>query len=789
MDDPPTLDIMADEPAPSSAEEKHWMEMWKVAKAELKAAQEELRGEVDEEVRAELMADIEGLEKRMGEWAQLLGMDEASVDGNVSSQPSTQTSRTDANSFVAESRHGASSTSGSPRRGKRDKDPRSQRQEASTRCASSAAAAGNPPSSGGSDGMLPQKRNENPQPSPTKGARRQKAKTGLERGDGGDRRGETERLGSGGEVTPRRSPTTTIAAGNGGAEPSAHRPTRLTDRPSFNNDPSGESGAGGVGGSDVPSGDDNVPPPPEDTTSASASSAAAHTATTTETAPNSNPNSAGTSGVDGSGGSAGAPPPPEDTAGGAPSGAPAGAPSEIASNANTADAAPSNNSPVGANSTGEAGKKKPALSGEQLTPWSRKDTFGKLASGENYYEADEMEAFEEAFMKETQQQFRSVTKGDGKQLRLTGGKIVSIGTADNSNASLAINLDLLSRLHWEDTTQHDGESGAHFRVFIARENNDARWKYKQTVFRAQQKMGLGVERRVFGGREFFGLYATMMPNSVHRSIIAGDRPLSSIEDLFASGEGGFAMKFEGVPAPKAVMHFQWRDMVDSADDLLIFGAKKGTARSYGGLFRFKSNSSYLHHIYRQLADEARGDVSAAHAVSSVYFQKRMAVSETERETQAKKYVGAVSKDEMTFLGPEKTEFFDEIDDTFEKALKKSMISFQDYSETIVELGAIAAFVAKCQILFPGLWLCEYCCRCMCCIESISHLRSVSLTGRSTLYAEEYPAQPPTGPRVDPGEASSSLLHHPGAGEDGRSAAADLLVAGFVLCHVRLGRQE
>lgn len=55
-------------------QEQHWMAMWKDARAELKALREELRGETEEDVRAELLADIEGLRKRKGDWAQLLGL-------------------------------------------------------------------------------------------------------------------------------------------------------------------------------------------------------------------------------------------------------------------------------------------------------------------------------------------------------------------------------------------------------------------------------------------------------------------------------------------------------------------------------------------------------------------------------------------------------------------------------------------------------------------------------------------------------------------------------------------
>ena len=57
-----------------TTDEKHWMEMWKEAKNELKQLREDLRNEADEDVRVEMMADIEGLKKRKDDWAKLLGL-------------------------------------------------------------------------------------------------------------------------------------------------------------------------------------------------------------------------------------------------------------------------------------------------------------------------------------------------------------------------------------------------------------------------------------------------------------------------------------------------------------------------------------------------------------------------------------------------------------------------------------------------------------------------------------------------------------------------------------------
>lgn len=64
-------------------QERHWMEMWKDAKNELKHLRQDLKVEADEEVRGELIADIDGLKKRKGDWAKLLGLNDMSHDHSI----------------------------------------------------------------------------------------------------------------------------------------------------------------------------------------------------------------------------------------------------------------------------------------------------------------------------------------------------------------------------------------------------------------------------------------------------------------------------------------------------------------------------------------------------------------------------------------------------------------------------------------------------------------------------------------------------------------------------------
>ncbi|KAL7547587.1 hypothetical protein ACHAWF_010877 [Thalassiosira exigua] len=64
-------------------QERHWMEMWKEAKNELKQMRQDLKEEADEDVRAELMADIEGLKRRKGDWAKLLGLKDGAFEATA----------------------------------------------------------------------------------------------------------------------------------------------------------------------------------------------------------------------------------------------------------------------------------------------------------------------------------------------------------------------------------------------------------------------------------------------------------------------------------------------------------------------------------------------------------------------------------------------------------------------------------------------------------------------------------------------------------------------------------
>ena len=77
--------------------------------------------------------------------------------------------------------------------------------------------------------------------------------------------------------------------------------------------------------------------------------------------------------------------------------------------------------------------------------------------------------------------------------------------------------------------QHAAEGDnnrVHFRVLLAKDNKDERWKDKTLVFNAQRRMQnncteLGVEKSTIMKKEYLELYATLVPNGTHKAIKDG----------------------------------------------------------------------------------------------------------------------------------------------------------------------------------------------------------------------------------------------------------------------------
>jgi hypothetical protein len=120
----------------------------------------------------------------------------------------------------------------------------------------------------------------------------------------------------------------------------------------------------------------------------------------------------------------------------------------------------------------------------------------------------------------------------------------------------------------------------------------------------------------------------LVPNKWHQSLQEGTVEEDKFVSLFLDTNvenNGFQLRVEGLSDDFA-MDFKWSDMVNHPVDLMIFGKRKRKLRSFQNRFRKKSNPWYLQHVYRQFAEETRGDVNAASRLTMAYLERKNEVA-------------------------------------------------------------------------------------------------------------------------------------------------------------------
>ena len=345
--------------------------------------------------------------------------------------------------------------------------------------------------------------------------------------------------------------------------------------------------------------------------------------------------------------------------------------------------------------------------GYKITPKAiiqrlRRDTFGgRTTSSENVYDLDEVIAHDVAFASAANNAF---------------GHHNNISLPQVKAGYLTNDMSDLSRFLLEDMLVQHSDCNEHplvFRVLVSKpktkgserdSNLSALQSLASKISWHQQRHGdLGVHIREVMGTKYYELYATLVPNETHKSIKEGQLAMSEIEELL-KGEDGFELRFEGTSSmsENSTMKIKWRDMVEYPGDIMVFGPRITTIRSFSSLFIDKQNLDYIHHIFRQLALEVRGDTVASLALIGAYQEKRAIVyAENEKISSEKTEKRLI--DAMTFLGVEQSNFFQKVDDTFRGAIDTCLVSFQVFSEPIVSRERIIDMMEECQQLFPIVW--------------------------------------------------------------------------------------
>ena len=84
---------------------------------------------------------------------------------------------------------------------------------------------------------------------------------------------------------------------------------------------------------------------------------------------------------------------------------------------------------------------------------------------------------------------------------------------------------------------------------------------------------------------------------------------------FFNDSGGFRVNFEGSPEN---LTLSWRDVTTRCQEVIFFGRRLEGARPYDALLRDKAALLYTHHVFRQFADELRGDAPTSALLYAAY---------------------------------------------------------------------------------------------------------------------------------------------------------------------------
>ena len=143
----------------------------------------------------------------------------------------------------------------------------------------------------------------------------------------------------------------------------------------------------------------------------------------------------------------------------------------------------------------------------------------------------------------------------------------------------------------------------------------------------------------FMGREYIELYCRLEPNLWHASVKRGALSAAFVQRMYRQEVIQFTFSpaelTDNLPYPTRI-DVRWNDMVDNADEILVFGPRRPTIRNFNELFRRKTRSTYIHHVYRQMVKETLGDARASSSLSMSYQSRMMEVESLKENEQPSK---------------------------------------------------------------------------------------------------------------------------------------------------------
>ena len=128
--------------------------------------------------------------------------------------------------------------------------------------------------------------------------------------------------------------------------------------------------------------------------------------------------------------------------------------------------------------------------------------------------------------------------------------------------------------------------------------------------------------------------------------------------------------------------FAWRDLVDHPKDIMFFGRRFETLRSFYQTFRMKCDRDYLFHVFKHLSLEYWGDATVSAQLYAAYLGRRCELAETELKSSRIQALGNLMKS-LNGLNLTQRVFVGMLDQLFKNEFVNCIAFWNDYGTPII----------------------------------------------------------------------------------------------------------
>ena len=337
--------------------------------------------------------------------------------------------------------------------------------------------------------------------------------------------------------------------------------------------------------------------------------------------------------------------------------------------------------------------------------WAREThTFGNKIK--NQFTDAEFISWDEWFRKQIVQKFQRMSISAKDRTESLGRGLRSVAKEDllvDEEARLVHVTDArrLSHCHFEDILrmQEGARVVLYFKTNINSTNLCSELLSKpfhgKPWHAAEDQRQAGIAGNVSSivGTKFLVLRATIFRARYHHDAVAGFISLAEMKDLFLKKQG-FTVKFDGT---KIIQTLTWQEVIQYAEEILIFGPPLDGTRRYNTCFRDRG-AEYCKRVYRHLGNETLGDVQSSSALALAYQEKVIQIQQNEiHRLQNKTELAGFNE---TVHGER---FFRVFDNMCRRRMLQAVCGFNDYNKPIVDLTTIDDYVETAARVFPKLW--------------------------------------------------------------------------------------